>query len=386
MDHAIAILELLRQRGAASRTELAELTGLSPATISRSIARLRRDGLVVESVAGGAGAGRPPRTVELRPEAALVLGIDSGGTRIRAVLTDLEGTVRASATGVVRSARRAGRILDAIADLAARARSAIPRDRVLAAGAGISGIVDQTSGTVLLSPDLPGLEGLAVADQLEERLGLPVGIDNDDVLAAVGEASFGAARGCSDVVFLSLGLGLGAGLIVGGRPVRGARSAAGAIAYLAPGRLEERASGRVIPRRYLKLAGLEESRTRDLDAREVFRRAETGDRAAARVIAEATEALGHLVVNVAALIDPEIIVVGGGLSESGPRLIERLAERLARSVPYPPRLVRSELGEEAVGLGAAALALTLAKQRLAARSRPISIHAEPARMGALELV
>src|SRR5581483_4437452 len=140
--------------------------------------------------------------------------------------------------------------------------------------------------------------GLAVADQLEERLGLPVGIDNDDVLAAVGEASFGAARGCSDVVFLSLGLGLG--LIVGGRPVRGARSAAGAIAYLAPGRLEERASGRVIPRRYLKLAGLEESRTRDLDAREVFRRAETGDRAAARVIAEATEALGHLVVNVAA--------------------------------------------------------------------------------------
>ncbi len=386
MDHAIAILELLRQRGAASRTELAELTGLSPATISRSIARLRRDGLVVESVAGGAGAGRPPRTVELRPEAALVLGIDAGGTRIRAVLTDLEGTVRASATGVVRSARRAGRILDAIADLAARARSAIPRDRVLAAGAGISGIVDQTSGTVLLSPDLPGLEGLAVADQLEERLGLPVGIDNDDVLAAVGEASFGAARGCSDVVFLSLGLGLGAGLIVGGRPVRGARSAAGAIAYLAPGRLEERASGRVIPRRYLKLAGLEESRTRDLDAREVFRRADTGDRAAARVIAEATEALGHLVVNVAALIDPEIIVVGGGLSESGPRLIERLAERLARSVPYPPRLVRSELGEEAVGLGAAALALTLAKQRLAARSRPISIHAEPARMGALELV
>jgi predicted NBD/HSP70 family sugar kinase len=315
-----------------------------------------------------------------------VLGIDAGGTRIRAVLTDLEGTVRASATGVVRSARRADGILDAIADLAAWARSSMPRDRVLAAGAGISGIVDQPSGTVLLSPDLPGLEGLAVADQLEERLGLPVGIDNDDVLAAVGEASFGAARGCSDVVFLSLGLGLGAGLIVGGRPVRGARSAAGAIAYLAPGRLEELASGRVIPRRYQKLAGLEESRTRDLDAREVFRRAETGDQAAAKVIAEATEALGHLVVNVAALIDPEIIVVGGGLSESGPRLIERLAERLARSVPYPPRLVRSELGEEAVGLGAAALALTLAKQRLAERSRPISIHAEPARMGALELV
>ncbi len=341
---------------------------------------------MVESVAGGLGAGRPPRTVELRPEAAFVLGIDAGGTRIRAVVTDLEGEVRASATGVVRSARRPDRVLDAIAGLAARVRSRMPRRRVLAAAAGISGIVDQPSGTVLLSPDLPGLEGVAVADRLEERLGLPVGIDNDDVLAAVGEASFGAARGCSDVVFLSLGLGLGAGLIVGGRPVRGARSAAGAIAYLAPGRLEERASGRVIPRRYLELAGRETPGAGRIDAREVFRLAESGDPLAARVIEEAIEALGHLVVNVAALIDPEVIVVGGGLSDSGPRLLQRLAERLARAVPYPPRLVRSELGEDAVGRGAAALALTLAKQRLAERSRPASIHAEPARMGALELV
>ena len=116
--------------------------------------------------------------------------------------------------------------------------------------AGVSGIVDHDGGRVLLSPDLPGLDGGSVAAALQERLGVPVAIDNDDLLAAVGEAAAGAAIGCRDVVFLSLGYGLGAGLIVAGRPVRGASNAAGAIAYLAPGRLEDRVSGRAIPARY----------------------------------------------------------------------------------------------------------------------------------------
>ena len=102
-------------------------------------------------------------------------------------------------------------------------------------------------GRVLLSPDLPGLTGLGLAAALEDRLGVPVAIDNDDLLAAIGEAASGAAIGCRDVVFLSLGYGLGAGIIVDGRPVRGAANAAGAIGYHGPGRLEDRASGRAIP-------------------------------------------------------------------------------------------------------------------------------------------
>jgi len=341
----------------------------------------------VEHVADASGTGRPPRVVELRADAALVLGIDAGGTRIRAVLADLEGAVRASVTGVVRSPEDGEAVLAAIAGLVSEARAGQPRGRVLAAAAGISGIVDQAEGTVLLSPDLPGLQGVAVADRLEESLRLPVGIDNDDVLAAVGEAAFGAARGCSDVVFLSLGFGLGAGLIVGGRPVRGARAAAGAIAYLTPGRLEDRASGRAIPERYIERVGRAGARSRGrIDAREVFVRAAEGDRAAGAIVREAVEALGQLVVNVAALLDPEVIVIGGGLAENGPTLFEPLAERLANAVPYPPRLVPSGLGEDAVARGAAALALTLAKQRLANRSRTTSAHAEPARVGALELV
>ena len=383
MDHSVTILEVLRQRPRASRTELAELTGLSPATVSRAVAKLRRDGLVEEHVAETSGTGRPPRVVELRSGAANVLGIDAGGTRVRAVLTDLEGNVRASATGIVRSPADGTAVLATIARVAGKAVAG--GGRVLAAAAGISGIVDQAGGRVLLSPDLPGLERIPVAERLERALKVPVGVDNDDLLAAVGEAAVGAARGRSDVVFLSLGYGLGAGLVVGGRPVRGARGAAGAIAYLTPGKLEDRASGRVIPKRYLERTHGTRPAGR-LDAERVFRLAAEGDRAAAAVVRDVVDALGELVVNVAALLDPEIIVVGGGLVRDGATTVDALRDRVRNSVPYPPHLVLSALGEDAVARGAAILALTLAKQRLAATGGSSAIQPEPSRIGVLQLV
>jgi predicted NBD/HSP70 family sugar kinase len=213
-----------------------------------------------------------------------------------------------------------------------------------------------------------------------------VGIEGDDLAAAVGEAALGAARGCSDVVFLSLGYGLGAGLIVGGRPVRGTRGAAGAIAYLVPGKLEDRASGRVIPVRYRERARGAGRPMGRLDAKRVFHLAAEGDRAAVAVVTDVVDALGQLVVNVAALLDPEVIVVGGGLTASGATLLDPLADRLAASVPFPPRLVPSELGDDAVARGAAVLALALGKRGLAEGLRSPSVRAEPARIGALQLV
>lgn len=301
------------------------------------------------------------------------------------MLTDLEGNVRADATGLVRSPTDWKAVVASIARVADKARSTAGGGRVLAAAAGISGIVHHPAGRVLLSPDLPGLEGVPVAARLERALGVPVGVDNDDLLAAVGEAAVGAARGRSDVVFLSLGYGLGAGLVLGGRPVRGARGAAGAIAYLIPGKLEDRASGRVIPKHYLERTHGKRPAGR-LDAKRIFQLASEGDRAAAAVVREAVDALGELVVNVAALLDPEVIVVGGGLVRNGGMVVDALRGRLRDSVPYPPQLMRSALGEDVVARGAAILALTLAKQRLATADGSSTIQPEPWRIGALQIV
>jgi predicted NBD/HSP70 family sugar kinase len=374
--HTLDVLEALCRTPESSRASLAETTGLSPATISRAVAHLRREGLVEERDVAGGGVGRPPRVVRLRPDAAHVVGIDAGGSRVRVVLTDLEGHVLARATGAVASTKR----IDAFARSIARLVGEVSQRadaHVVAGGAGISGIVDAAAGRVLLSPDLPALAGREVAARLSVALGVPVSIDNDDLLAAAGEAASGAARGCTEVAYLSLGHGVGAGLVVGGRPVHGARSSAGAIAYLAPDRLEERASGRAIPFRYLERRG---AKVPGLRAERVFELASAGDVDARAVVEDAVLALGDLVVDVAALLDPEVIVLGGGVVRGQPALRDRLAERLVEALPFPPRLVVSELGEDAVARGAASLALTLAQRRLSGGS------AEPGRLGALEFV
>jgi predicted NBD/HSP70 family sugar kinase len=386
MDHTVTVLELLRQRRRASRSDLIELSGLSPATVSRAVSRLRDSGFVTEQAVESAAFGRPPRLVELVADAAFVLAIDAGGSRIRVELADLVGEPAAVSSGTAATPADGDSVIGEIVRLARGVSGRAHGRPILAAAAGISGIVDRATGSVLLSPDLPGLQGLPASNLLADALGgLPVAVDNDDLLAAVGEATAGAAAGARDVVFLSLGFGLGAGIIVGGRPLRGAGAAAGAIAYLEPGRLEERASGRAIPLRYRALAPARRAGA-DLDAGMVFARAAAGDAVAVRVVGEAMDALGELVVNVAAVLDPEVIVLGGGLTRNGPALLEHLAARLARSVPYPPRIVLTALGDGAVARGASVLALTLARQQLATRFGSPSTQPEPARVGVLELV
>ena len=379
-DPTVAILEVLADRPRASRAQLAEATGLSAATVGRAVDRLRRGGVVREYSIDATGVGRPPRLVELDDDSAFVVGVDAGGRTLRAALADLQGTIRGRLARPTRdpSDRNAvfGDLVALIEDLAVTVRPGA----VHAVVAGISGIVDHDAGRVLLSPDLPGLNGFDLAAALEARIERPVAIDNDDLLAAIGEATAGAAVGCRDIAFLSLGYGLGAGLILGGRPIRGASHAAGAIAYLSPGRLEDRASGRAIPARYREALAQRTGRAAGGvdtgpivtvgDARTVFDLAAAGDATAVQVIEAVVTDLGDLAVDVAALLDPEVIVVGGGLAQAGPALFGPLALRLSGALPYPPRLAASALQDAAVLHGATSLALALARRRLAGIGPP----------------
>ena len=394
MDADGAIIELLRARGPLARADLARASGLSSATVGRAVGRLRRAGYVREFPAAARGPGRPARVVELRPDAAFVVGIDAGGSMFRAVRADLEGRIRDRAARPARDPGDGEVLLDDLVALVADAAGSAGGGRLLAVVAGISGIVDHAGGRVMVSPDLPGFTGQPVAALLQARLGLPVAIDNDDLLAAVGEATAGAARQCTDVAFLSLGYGLGAGLIVGGRPLRGASSAAGAIAYLGGARIEARASGRAIPLRYVEAVARQARRSgavdvgARLDARGVFELAARGDPVARAVVADAVDALGELVVGVAALLDPEIVVLGGGLVANGAVVVEPIAARLRTVLPYPPRLVPSVLENAAVVHGAVSLALALARSGVAGRRRAggRDREHEAGRIDVLELV
>lgn len=381
----IAVLEALAGADPVSRARLAETTGLSPATIARSVDRLLRVGVLDEHAHEPMGVGRPPRLVRLDPRAASVVSIDAGGRTIRAARSDLGGTLRVRAARPVRDPTDRDTLLDDLTDIYREVAADVPSGSVQAVAAGVSGIVDPDGGRVLLAPDLPGLAGVSVGEELSRRIDRPVAIDNDDLLAAIGEATAGAARGCRDVVFLSLGYGVGAGLLVGGQPVRGASHAAGAIAYLGPGRLEATASGRGIAARYREAARRLPSGAERIagDARDVFSLAARGDTVAAEVVLEALSGLGDLVVAVAALLDPEVIVLGGGLTDAGPALFGPLENRLATGVPYPPRLAASVLGGGAVLQGAASVALVLARRRLAGVE---PFRRQPVETGVLSLI
>jgi predicted NBD/HSP70 family sugar kinase len=371
-EPTIAVLEALARHAPVSRAELAGTTGLSAATVGRTVDRLRRVGVVREHALEASGVGRPPRVVELDDHAAYVIGIDAGGRTLRATVADLAGNLRRRVARPVSDPGSRDGLVDDLAALVGELSTGVRPGSVQALVAGVSGIVDHHEGRVLLSPDLPGLNGLALAGALRDRLDLATLIDNDDLLAAIGEASTGAAVGCRDVVFVSLGYGLGAGLIVDGRPVRGSSNAAGAIAFHSPGRLEDRASGRAIPVRYRMAAGREAHGAAANDARAVFELAARGDGVAARVVGDVIADFGDLVVDVAALLDPEVIVVGGGIAEAGAALFGPLSERLASALPYPPRLVPSALEDAAVLHGAVSLALALARRRLAGHDASVA--------------
>lgn len=382
LDHRTTILELLDERGSMSRADLAALTGLSPATLSRAISELRRAGLVREATEPATGPGRPAGRVRLRPDGAHVVGIDAGGSMLRGVLADLDGTIRRHVSRAAADPADGARLLDQLVALVSEATEPGDGSPTLAVVAGVSGIVDPATGTVRMSPDLPGLTGMDVAGRLEVALGIPVRIDNDDILAAVGEAAAGAARGASDVVFLSLGFGLGAGILVDGRPLRGAANAAGAIGFVGSRRLDEIASGRAIPARYaaaLAAGGGRATRDApsagtlgamsggtDLDARLVLERAAAGDPVARRVVAEAVEAIAEMATDVAAVVDPEIVVLGGGLVEGSPSVVDEVGRRLRATLPFPPRVALSALAGTAVVHGAVTLALAHARTHLPA--------------------
>jgi predicted NBD/HSP70 family sugar kinase len=369
-DHRTMLLDLLHERVALSRADLASESGLSPATVSRALSSLLGAGLVREVAVPGEGPGRPARYVELRPDGALVVGIDAGGTMLRGVLADLVGTVRRKVARPARDPRDPDLLVADLIDLVRAAAGSEERGRILAVAAGISGIVDHEAGRVRISPDLPGLDGIDVAARLSTALGIPVEVDNDDLLAAVGEAAVGAARGSTDVVFLSLGFGLGAGILVDGRPVRGAAHAAGAVGSLGAQRLDERASGRAIPGRY-RAALARTGRAADLarvpaglDARAVFDLADAGDPVARNIAADVTADIAGLASDLAAVVDPDVIVLGGGLAANRPELIDAVSQHLAGNVPFPPRVALSALEGSAVVHGAVALALAHVRSHL----------------------
>jgi len=350
------LLERMRGNGPVSRSDLASASGLSKPTVALALESLERGALVQRAGRREGGRGRNALLYEIRSDAGFVLGLDVGREFVRGAVTDLSGTVRARRSRATRSSSGSARVRE-LAALANELRCDAGVDgngTLLQTVVGSPGVVETGGSALRLAASLPGWERPAVLRDLRRLLGAETLIENDVDAAAVAERDYGHGRDVSTFAFVSVGTGVGMGLVLDGQLHRGAHGAAGEIAFLPLGNgspttgdarrrgaLESAASAAAV----VSAARLAGSRLRT--ARSVFAAAETGDERAREIVAGEATIVARALAAVVAVVDPELIVLGGGIGRA-PGFAEEVGARLAELSLFVPEVRPSALGDDAV--------------------------------------
>jgi predicted NBD/HSP70 family sugar kinase len=370
------VLELIRERGPLSRAQVARDSGLSKPTVSLALAALHSAGLVREVGRSSGGKGPGAVLYELNPSAGWVVGIDVGRRWLRAAIADIAGNVAARRAERAR-ARSAGSLIGQIGEVAhaLAADAGLRWEQVTHATIGSPGVFDPLRGLVEMAPNLPGWGRQGIVEAVQDQLGTNVTFENDVNLAALGERARGHGRTLSDFVYLWIGTGIGIGIVLDGRLYRGSRGAAGEIGYLpiGTGDPHDRATRRRGAFEEAAAAGGILQAARDLGVRpadsaeRVFAAARRGDRPALRAVEVEAGRLALGIASIAAVLDPEAVIIGGGVGRSGDLLLEPIQRELHAVSPLRPRILVSELGDDAVLHGAVATALDAARGEIFAR-------------------
>jgi predicted NBD/HSP70 family sugar kinase len=357
------VLETIRAGAPISRAEISRQAGISKPTVSVALQSLVDVGLVRSTEPDGDGPRYGATFFEPVAEAAGVLGLDLGARFLRGGVCDLSGEVRAR-EDVELAGADASVVFEAAAELAGRLvdASGVPAERVEAAVVGVPGVVNGDSGRISLADNIHGLDGLEVGAELHRRLDMAVDVENDVNLAALGERWRGVARRRDDFAFLSIGTGLGAGLVLRGELHSGHHGAAGEVDYAFGLGLERDidpcAAALVAHVAELAAGGEDEtSLTEPFALPEVFAAARGGDRLACAAVAEEARRIALHIVPIAAVADVGLVIIGGGIGANGDLLLEPVREELGARLPYPPRVEVSSLGDGAVLSGALSVAL-----------------------------
>jgi predicted NBD/HSP70 family sugar kinase len=348
--------------------------------VSQALTVLEKARLVRE--AGRSSGGKGPTAVlyELNPSAGHVVGIDVGRERVRAAVADLAGGVAARIDEPTRLASAAsliaqlGRVARGVADDAGLRW----RD-VTVACIGSPGVFGADGDHPTLAHNLPGWSRRGVLDAVRAELGTHVLFENDVNLAALGERRLGLGRDVDHFVYLHVGTGVGLGIVIAGEVYRGASGAAGEVGYLPlsatdphdpanrrRGALESTVGAAALVRA-ARDAGI---RRTGLTAAQVVDAARAGDERAVAVVGKLGARIGLALAGIVPVLDPALVIVGGGVGRNGDLLLEPIRRELAALSPIQPPVVVSQLGEDAELLGAVSMALDVAQERLFARADP----------------
>lgn len=358
------IIDLLRSRGPMTQAELARASGLSPATVSSIAHELREEEWVFDEDLEGARG----RALTLSRDAGLAVGIAFGHSHLRVAIADLAHTILAEAEkpfdtdhGAAEGITLAGRLFRRLVE-----ENEIDTHLVTGVGMGLPGPLRRDTGQVGDSAILPGWIASHPAELMKRELGVDVTVENDANLGALAEIVWGSGRGCSDLLYVKISTGVGAGLILNGRLYHGFAGTAGEIGHTtvdesgpvcrcgSRGCLETYAGAEAV------LEPLRRRHGDRLTIRQVVAMAQAGDAGCQRVIADAGNAVGRAVADACNLLAPERVVIGGDLARSGDLLLDPIRAAVARAAIGAVReipVTTGTLGERADVLGAVALVL-----------------------------
>jgi predicted NBD/HSP70 family sugar kinase len=369
------LLSHIRQLGPCSRADLARMSGLSKPTVSLALANVERSGLVRIAGQRTGVPGRSARLYEIWPDAGFALGLDIGLQYLRGALADLTGEIRARASARARASSVAGRVaqLSRLADELC-ADAGVDRGAITQTVIGSPGVYDPRRNAMALTGQLSGWSRPAVLAGLRAEFGQNLVVENDVDAAALAEQAHGHGREFASFAFVWIGTGIGMGLVLDGRLHRGVHGVAGEIAFMPiseglgadpgdarkRGALEAAASAQAVVRA-ARRAGMRGP----VSARRVFTAAARGDERAAAVVAQEARLVAKAVCSVVTVVDPELVVLGGGIGQA-PGFAAAVTDELRQLAPVLPEVRVSALGTDAVVDGCLASGTELAWQQLLA--------------------
>ncbi|MEN4042267.1 MAG: ROK family transcriptional regulator [Anaerolineaceae bacterium] len=360
-----AIIELARRAGRISRTEIAARLNISLPTVMRIVDELLAEKLLRITGDKSFSGGRKREILEFNAAAHVVIGVDLGGTKLYGAVSDLGGKILSEIHIAPHHTREEDSFALLVNALEQLRQTAIDSGlHLMGVGIGVTGVIAPETGCVTLAPAL-NWTGFPLRQRLQAHFAIPIEIENDVRMAALGESWFGAGREAESLVLIAVGTGIGSGIVVNSIVYPGANNIAGEIGYLLPdlthlarnydqfGAFEQLASGTGIAQRARQaLSGQRATKElADLSAVDVFAAARQGESWAQAVVAETVDYLAQAIAAVQLILDPELILLGGGVSAAADLLIEPILQRLKGAIPTQPNIRVAQLGYRAGVMG-----------------------------------
>lgn len=363
------ILNKIRKDGPISRAQIARETNLTPPTVSSNVKELIEQKMVEESDVGQSLGGRKPTMLVINNNAFYIIGVDAGPESIECIVADLAGRKLKRSETKLQLPINNQQFMDAIKQGIADCLQRMPetQDKVIGIGVAMHGVVDVAAGVSLYAPNL-GLSDIPIKEELEKAFGLEVKVENDARAMALGEYWFGNHGELESMLAVNIGRGVGAGLIIEGKLYHGSSDIAGEIGHMTidlhgeicecgnQGCLQTFVTGPAITR---KVAG--KTSTDSLTAEDVYEQAIQGNDDFAAILTEAGKAMGVGLTNLIHIVNPEKIVLGGGVSKAEKFILPAIRETIRASALTPSAsqttVEVSKLGNDATLIGAITLLL-----------------------------